>query len=142
MTVQHFHLTPENNMVTSTYLSTMGYAAPGESFDIHTQHPGSYSVCANGPLQFDLYHGRFDADEDMEDWGFEGPTFNCLSVAHDPDRVLIQGCDCHALTLAQRLGIQTEGDTQILHYHTDLLTVPNFRDGRPAYFGDHSVSLT
>ncbi|HEY4311067.1 MAG TPA: hypothetical protein VGN12_16570 [Pirellulales bacterium] len=33
-----------------------------------------------GKLYLRLYHGRKDPDEDMDDWGFNGPTFGPLSA--------------------------------------------------------------
>jgi hypothetical protein len=135
MTVQHYTLAPHTRThVRSTYLSHL---------DIGTQelleHPGSYTVSADGPLTFSLYHGRLDPERNMDDWGFEGPQFNCLNVIHDPDRILLQHADFASVALAQRLGLRVHDDTITLDYHEDLVLVPRFRGEDPAYFGDHSA---
>lgn len=33
-----------------------------------------------GKVYLRLYHGRNDPDQDMDEWGFEGPTFGPLSA--------------------------------------------------------------
>lgn len=135
MTVQHFTLSESQPNVHSTYLSTM---TRGDD-DVYS-HPGSYTVSNNGlGLKFSLYHGRKDPDQDMADWGFEGPTFNCLTVAHDQDRILLQDADPQSLQLAKRLGLEVSNDTITLHYFADLVVVPRFTDDSPAYFGDHTA---
>ena len=35
---------------------------------------------APGKMYLRLYHGRTDPDQEMEDWGFNGPTFGPLSA--------------------------------------------------------------
>lgn len=140
MNVQHFTLSETLPAVRSTYLSHLAYHDQDED-DLH-DHPGSFSVHANGNLiAFEAYHGRFDPDQRMDDWGFSGPTFHCSSVVHDPDRVLLQHCDPQSVTLAKRLGLQTHDDTVVIDYHDDMLKIPAFRDGQTAYFGDFSAHL-
>lgn len=136
MTVQHYHLDEATlPCVHSTYLSTLKM---GDDSGIH-DHPGSYTVTSSTPISFLVFHGRFDPKAHMDDWGFDGPTFNCLSVAHDPDRILLQNADATSLELAKRLGLEVTGDTITLMYHEDLVVIPRFRDAGPAYFGDHSA---
>ena len=141
-TVQHFTLSEALPTIRSTYLSHLAYndGKAGDE-DLH-DHPGSYSVRANGALiEFQAYHGRMDPAQDMDDWGFDGPTFLCSDLVHDPDRVLLQHCDPQSVALAQRLGLTTHGDTVVIDYHADMLVIPAFRDGQPAYFGDHQANL-
>lgn len=136
MPVQHFNLDQlKHPSVQSTYLSTLFVDDEGP-----LDHPGSYTVSSSVPVTFHLYHGRFDPTKDMDDWGFDGPAFSCLSVAHDPDRILLQDADAQSLELAKRLGLRVDRDTITLMYHDDLVVVPHFRDAGPAYFGDHSAT--
>lgn len=135
MNVEHFTLGESLHYVHSTYLSTLKTGG-----DAPWGHPGSYTVSNNGDsLAFRLFHGRKDPDQDMDDWGFDGPTLHCLTVAHDQDRILLQDADAHSLELAKRLGLEVTGDTITLHYFADLVTIPRFADDAPAYFGDHSA---
>jgi hypothetical protein len=135
MNVEHFTLGESLPYVHSTYLSTLN-VGDGPIFD----HPGSYTVSNDGKsIAFSLYHGRKAPDQDMDDWGFDGPTLHCLTVAHDQDRILLQDADAHSLELAKRLGLEVASDTITLHYFADLVTVPRFADDAPAYFGDHSA---
>lgn len=134
----HFTLRTHDDSVTSTYLQTL--KVDGQLLD----HPGQYTAsCEKGtsPLTFSLWHGRFDPAQDMDDWGFDGPSFNCLTVAHDPERILLQDADLVSIALARRCGLKTHGDTIELAYETDLVVMPDFRDGLPAYFGDHTTRL-
>lgn len=143
MNVQHYHLPPKRALV-STYLSVLRQydqvmqAEVNENWD----HPGAYTASSDTALTVELYHGRFDPKADMPDWGFDGPIFNCLTLAHDTDRMLLQGCDSQSLELARRTGLSVNGDTITLEYAGDVVKVPNFRDGQPAYFGDHSATAT
>lgn len=136
--VIHYTIDP-GQVLTSTYCS---------SFIDHrdetgpTDHPGSFSVCGTN-LKVELYHGRDTDTEDMDDWGYAGPTFDCLSVAHDPDLMLLQSACAVSLELAKRMGLTTHQDTIAIPYGKDgVLAIPAFRDGKPAYFGDFSVSGT
>ena len=123
-------------MLTSSYCSTLidhsNNAGP-------INHPGSFSARGGASLKVELYHGRDNADVDMDDWGYPGPAFDCLSIAHDPDVVLLQGACAVSLELAKRMGLSIHQDTITLPYTDDLVTVPMFRDGQPAYFGDFSI---
>lgn len=136
--VIHFTLEPGQSMA-STYCATLN----GPTDDGPGDHPGSFSargVDYASTLTVCLYHGRDTEDEDMEDWGYDGPTFYCQSVAHDPDRVLLQSADAHSLVLAKRLGLDTHQDTITIAYGRDgVLAVPRFKDEKPAFFGDFSI---
>ena len=133
MPLQHFTLSADQPNVHSTYLSTLHFD------DELLDHPQSYSVRnPGGTVRFHLFHGRPDPKHDMDDWGINGPTFDCLTVAHDPDRVLLQECDSRSLTLATKLGLEVYGDTVTIKYHDDLLEIPKYLCNGPMYFGDHS----
>lgn len=135
--VIHYTIQP-GQMLTSTYCATL-IDHRDESGPI--THPGSFSA-RGANLKVHLYHGRTNVDESMDDWGFDGPAFSCLSVAHDPDLVLLQGACAASIELAKRAGLAVHDDTITIPYTTDLLTVPLFRDGQPAFFGDFSISGT
>ena len=57
-----------------------------------------------GTVYLHLYHGRCDADEDMDEWGFDGPfipvqafgfTYETLWIIRNGDREelkLVEGC--------------------------------------------------
>jgi hypothetical protein len=134
--VIHYTIDP-GQMLTSTYCSTL-INHNDESGPI--DHPGSFSARGT-QLKVELYHGRDTDTEPMDDWGYTGPTFDCQSVAHDPDLLLLQSACAISLELAKRMGLATNQDTITIAYATDgVLAVPNYRDGKAAYFGDFSIS--
>lgn len=139
--VIHYLLEPGQYMA-STYCSTL--VAPNTSGP--DDHPKSFSARhaeQGAPLHVALYHGRDTTDEDMDDWGYSGPEFECLSVAHDPDVMLLQQCDPLSVQLAKRTGLMVHGDTVAIAYAKDgVLEIPAFRDNKPAYFGDFSIRAT
>lgn len=140
--VQLIELPPKSGCY-STYKSSLHIDYEDREGMGPGDHPGTCYIRpadSTQRLAIHLYHGRFDPAQDMEDWGFEGPAFTCIAVAHDPDRVLFDGCDPQSLALAQRLGLATHGDTIAVDYHDDMLLVPQFRDTQPAYFGDLSIT--
>ncbi|KII34880.1 hypothetical protein NL64_06365 [Pseudomonas fluorescens] len=132
--VKHYTIQPGQS-VHSTYCSTLIV----DSQEGPITHPGSFSVRGDN-LKVHLFHGRSSIGEDMEDWGFDGPTFNCLSVAHDPDLVLLQSACGPSLELAKRMGLSIHDDTISIPYTEDLLSIPRFRDDNPAFFGDFSIN--
>ena len=136
MTVQHFTLSESLPSVRCTYLAELTF---GDD-TVSDSAPDQYTVSnSNLPMYFTLFHGRFSPTENMDTWGFGGPTFNCLTVAHDQNRILLQDADAHSLELAKRLGLEVTRDTITLHYFADLVVVPRFTGESPAYFGDHSA---
>lgn len=136
--VIHYTLGPGQS-IASTYCSTLC-----DLNDEIINHPGSFSArpdTADSTLRVELYHGRDTEDEDMDDWGYDGPTFYCQSVVHDPNVLLLQNADPHSLTLAGRLGLATHQDTITITYGRDgVLAVPRFKDGKPAFFGDFLIN--
>ena len=134
--VIHYTIDP-GQMLTSTYCSTL-IDHRDESGPI--DHPGSFSARGTN-LKVALYHGRDTDTEPMDDWGYGGPTFDCQSVAHDPDLMLLQDACATSLELAKRMGLLTNQDTITIPYAADgVLAIPVFRDGKPAYFGDFSIN--
>lgn len=141
-TVNHYILGLHDSLH-STYASTLKV----DIFDLADpaveDHPGSLSARPEDPhlsLHVALFHGRDKPDEDMDDWGFNGPEFSCASIAHDPDRLLLQHCDPVSVAMATRLGLEVHDDTITIEYDLDgVLRVPRFRDEKPAFFGDFAV---
>ena len=135
MNVQHYTLGAEIPCVHVAYFSTLHLGEGPKDFT------GPFTVHGNNtPIKFSIFHGRKDPEEDMEDWGFEGPTFDCLSVAYDGDRILLQDVSPQSLELASRMGLVTQHDTITLLREEDLVVVPHFM-GEKAYFGDLSIAL-
>jgi hypothetical protein len=136
--VIHYTIDP-GQMLCSTYCSTLIMPNGGDEGPI--THPGSFSA-RGAQLKVALYHGRDSVTAPMDDWGYSGPTFDCLNVAHDPDLMLLQGACAVSLELAKRMGLTVHDDTITIPYTGDLVTVPLYRDGQPAYFGDFSITGT
>jgi hypothetical protein len=73
-----------------------------------------------GKLYLQLYHGRKDPAEQMEDWGFVGPTFGPLSYVVQTYRTTIR--------------LHGGGDRELwLDCHDDMIVW----DG--CYYGDMSI---
>lgn len=130
----------------STYKSTLHleFEDPALSSGI-LDHPQRCRITPTEPAQrltVELYHGRLNPDQVMDDWGFTGPQFSCAAVTHEPERIELAGSDPHSLTLARRLGLETRDDAILVAYHDDMLLVPQFRGGQAAYFGDLSITTT
>lgn len=135
MNVQHYTLGAEIPYVHVAYFSTLNVGEGPEDFT------GPFTVHGNNtPIKFSIFHGRKDPEEDMEDWGFDGPTFDCLSAAYDGERILLQDVSPQSLELASRMGLATQHDTITLLREDDLVVVPQFM-GEKAYFGDLSIAL-
>ena len=62
-----------------------------------------------GKMYLRLYHGRTDPDEEMDDWGFVGPTFGPLS--------------CYIHTYCSTFRIHGDGNTSEvwLETHGDMI---------------------
>lgn len=73
-------------------------------------------------LYFNLFHGRKDPDEDLETWGFNGPTFEVTGL---------QG----TYTSSIKLNL-VGGHSEMLWYKDDLV----YYDG--CYYGDWSLTTT
>jgi hypothetical protein len=74
-----------------------------------------------GKMYLRLYHGRTDPDQEMDDWGFVGPTFGPLS--------------CYVQTYCRTFRMHGEHDTDEvwLQVHDDLLVWGE------SYYGDMEV---
>jgi hypothetical protein len=76
-----------------------------------------------GNMYLRLYHGRNDPDQEMDDWGFNGPTFGPLSS--------------YVHTYCCTFRMRAESDTQEvwLETHDDMI---RWED---CYFGDMEVFI-
>ena len=142
--VKHYRLDPRDSLH-STYASTLKVEVFDEPAGVD-DHPGSFSARparTEDTLKVHLFHGRDTEDEDLNDWGYTGPEFECQSIAHDPDRLLLQQCDALSTAMAVRLGLAVHADTVTIEYGRDgVLKVPRFRDEKPAFFGDFVIRCT
>lgn len=145
MTVTPIQLTPDWPLLIVTYCATARlepHAYEDESRWLDDKPDFSSDFVVQAPqarIKAELFHGRFDPEQDMDDWGFPGPVFDCGNVAHTPSIMLLQECDATSLELARRIGLDVQHDTITLRYHNDMLLVPRFKDEQPAYFGDFSL---
>jgi hypothetical protein len=73
-----------------------------------------------GKLYLQLYHGRTDPDQQMDDWGSTGPTFGPLA--------------CVVHTYLTTIRLRGENDHELWLRHHDDMTV-----WQGAYFGDISI---
>ena len=71
-------------------------------------------------LYIRLFHGRTNPDQDMDDWGFDGPVLGPYQFVHT------------TYTYHVKLG-RSDGNCDELHIHEDML----YYDG--CYYGDWSV---
>jgi hypothetical protein len=147
MTVTPLILTDAMPQLFSTYCSTLRHEPACDEADAtiwldkRTDFTFNYTVQApDERVLVDLYHGRLDTSQDMSDWGFTGPVFECGNVAHSPENMLLQECDAVSLQLARRIGLTVHHDTISMTYFDGLLVVPRFKDDAPAYFGDFSLT--
>ncbi len=76
-----------------------------------------------GKMYLRLYHGRTDPDQQMEDWGFVGPTFGPLS------------CYVHTYCCTFRMIGEAHISEVWLETHNDMIRW----DGR--YYGDLKVFI-
>jgi hypothetical protein len=76
-----------------------------------------------GKMYLRLYHGRNNPDEEMDDWGFTGPTFGPLS--------------CYVQTYCRTFRMYAEGNTQEiwLETHDDMILWDK------CYYGDFMIFL-
>lgn len=147
MPVTPLTLTPAMPRLFSTYCSTLRHEPAEEDLastiwlDKRADFTFDYTVQApDERIQVRVFHGRFDPEQEMDDWGFDGPTLECGNVAHSPQNMLLQECDGVSLELARRIGLAVHHDTITMPYFSDMLVVPRFKDDAPAYFGDFSLT--
>lgn len=92
-------------------------------------------------LDFLLIHGRHDPDEDMQDWGFNGPRLHgveALHVVYQTSFILHFTDSASADKAHAQTGWEFWDDNALeLQFHQDMLKVhPIACDGPMAYYGD------
>ena len=101
-----------------------------------------------------LYHGRLDPDEQLEAWGFDGPTLGPLEYVHGTYASTLQGQfidrnvpdvdsdperDGHVAVGTVDGELTPCGGSIFLRYHDDLIIYWNREHKRLEYYGDFSV---
>ena len=93
-----------------------------------------------------LIHGRFDPDEQMEDWGFAGPDIEgveALHVVYKQTFVLhFENAEAAAKAHALTGWPYFDADALELQFHDDMLTATCIcADGPVMYFGDYELQV-
>jgi hypothetical protein len=91
-----------------------------------------------------LSHGRFDPDEQLEEWGFNGPDLDGVEALHVTYQTtfVLHFKDAAAAQKAQALTGWPYFDCDALElaFHDDMLKVcPIASDGPIAYYGDYEL---
>lgn len=93
-----------------------------------------------------LIHGRHDPDQDMDDWGFNGPNIEGVEALHVTygQTFVLHFQDAQSASKAQALTGWRMWDENALEmsFHDDMLkTVSYINDGPIAYYGDYEIQL-
>ncbi len=93
-----------------------------------------------------LIHGRSYPDEELDDWGFNGPTLTGIEALHVTyqSTFVLHFVDAAAAQAAHALTgwPYFDQDALELTFHDDmLLVVPIASDGPMAWYGDWEVQL-
>lgn len=93
-----------------------------------------------------LIHGRHDPDEQMEEWGFNGPTLQGIEALHVTyqQTFVLHFKDRASCQTAQALTGWPEWDDRALElqFHDDMLKViPIASDGPVAFYGDYELQV-
>ncbi|MBX3498123.1 MAG: hypothetical protein KF889_01665 [Alphaproteobacteria bacterium] len=97
-------------------------------------------------LRLMLIHGRHDPNEEMSDWGFNGPDIEGVEALHVTyqSTFVLHFVDKSA---AQKAHAQTgwphfDDDALELQFHDDMLmTLPVACDGEMAFYGDWELQV-
>lgn len=93
-----------------------------------------------------LIHGRFDPDESLDDWGFNGPDIEGVEALHVTyqQTFVLQFADRASCQKAAILTGWREWDELALEmtFHDDMLKTINVAaDGPAMFFGDYEVQV-
>ena len=98
-----------------------------------------------------LFHGRNSVDEDMDDWGFDGPVIGPLDYVHVTYMCDVKAACSYAVALeffpreaATHLKYADINDREPEDHKIDLhwQVVEGLLEYRGQYFGDFSVSTS
>ncbi|BCJ91822.1 hypothetical protein IZ6_25570 [Terrihabitans soli] len=91
-------------------------------------------------MNLTLYHGRRNPSDDLHDWGFQGPVLQNVKSVHYTyiTHILVTFTDpLTAEIYRAKFGLEAwDSNVLKLPVHEDLVFLPRFEDGNPAYFGD------
>lgn len=88
-----------------------------------------------GDVYLHLYHGRDNKDQDMEDWGFDGPKIRAKLVVINTDDKLPEAVPENTLAVANCVQLfKADGTVEVVPFAEDML----FYGGK--YYGDFSVA--
>ncbi len=93
-----------------------------------------------------LIHGRFDPDEDMSDWGFNGPDIKDVTAVHSTyqSTFTVWFRDRDAADRAHLMTGWPKWDDMALEmsFHDDMLKTTSYiNDGPTAFYGDWELQL-
>lgn len=88
-----------------------------------------------------LIHGRHKPDEDLEDWGFNGPTLTGVKYVHWTYGNMTVGFTSreHAEEAQKNTGWEPFDDLVLeVREHQDMLKAKDTK-GKDAYYGDYEI---
>lgn len=93
------------------------------------------------PLKLHMFHGRHAPDEEMDDWGFDGPTLEGVEWFHVTYMVdfRVKFVSLEAMEAAMAKTGWEVGDELMLYvkHQNDLLKTTE--NGKECYYGDWSL---
>lgn len=94
-------------------------------------------------MELELIHGREDPDQDIDDWGFEGPVLSQVHSFRQEYKITttVRFMTSEAAEQAQRITGWSKWDETVLEvlYHDDMI-VTNEPGQPPRYYGDLGVT--
>lgn len=91
-----------------------------------------------------LIHGRYDVDQEMDDWGFRGPHIEGIVALHATylTTFAVWFLDKEAAEKARAMTGWKEWDENALEmrFNKDLLVAKDI-DGQTAYYGDWELQM-
>jgi hypothetical protein len=91
-------------------------------------------------MNLKIFHGRWTPDEEMDDWGFDGPVLTNIQYGHitycEDMKVFFKTKEACEAAQA-RTGWRRDEENTLLAYIKDGMLCVEWQ-GRPAYFGDWS----
>jgi hypothetical protein len=88
-----------------------------------------------------IWHGRRDPKESLDDWGFEGPTFEFDFLHYTYGGFSLEFKSVEDKQAVEALTGWAENDPRSLYLALtdDMVFIPNW-EGAPAWFGDFEFS--
>lgn len=96
-------------------------------------------------MRFLPYHGRFDPDQEMGDWGFQGPEIkgvHALVVTYNSIYRLVFDSEEACEQAREQTGFEKWEAKQLeIRFHEDLVHLKPHGEGPEAYYGDWEVGF-